>query len=414
MTQSATSRAADRLAGVDGLRAFAAIWVVLFHVHLVSGASFPQVPFLDLFWTSGWTGVSLFLVLSGFCLYVPFAGGRQHRFKTVEFLRRRAWRLLPAYYLSLAFVVPLHLAFAKLLGGSSALTATQTLWHALAHATMTHIFFPDTFYSLNGVYWSLALEWQWYAALPLLVLAAARWGVVKAAGAAIAINVVYSGTFLLALHWHWLPDTGLLTGAVLPNQLYARIAEFALGVVAAELYVSGRLGWVRPLRNLAPLVIPGVLVASYLPLSTIVFGALFFVLLCIVLTGEGYAARAFASKPVVALGLMSYSLYLVHHPLLKVFGSLLKRFLHVGPNAEFILLLATVPVVLVLAWLFFLVGERPTLSSRYSLSEIFGGDLLLPSRWLPALGRFGGAPQPVPAAVPQAVPAAAVVPNAAD
>lgn len=406
LTDSGVSRAADRLAGVDGLRAFAALWVVLFHVHLVSKAGFPGVPFLDLFWTSGWTGVSLFLVLSGFCLYVPFAGGRQKRFVTGGFLRRRAWRLLPAYYLSLALVVPLHLAFARILGGTSDLSTVQTLWHALAHATMTHIYFPDTFYSLNGVYWSLALEWQWYAALPLLVLAGARWGVMKAAGAAIAINVVYSTTFLLALQLHWLPDTGLLTGAVLPNQLYARIAEFALGVIAAELYVTGRLGWARRFRHLAPLVLPGVLVASYLPLSTIAFGVLFFVLLCVVLTGEGHVARAFASKPIVALGLMSYSLYLVHHPLLKVFGSLSHRFLHVTPNVEFVLLLATVPLIVVMAWLFFLVGERPTLSSRYGLSEIFGGDLLLPRRWLPTLGRVRRSPRQLPTPVP--------VPNTAD
>ena len=82
----------ERLPGVDGLRAVAALWVVLFNMAAFSHAQFPQVPGLDLFLRSGSTGVSLFLVLSGFCLYLPFAGGRAARFKVGEFFRRRCRR----------------------------------------------------------------------------------------------------------------------------------------------------------------------------------------------------------------------------------------------------------------------------------------------------------------------------------
>src|ERR1700681_3962702 len=76
----------SRLPGVDGLRAIAAMWVVFFHITAFSHARFGHhFPGLDLFLRSGSTGVSLFLVLSGFCLYIPFAGGRQHRFHVREF-----------------------------------------------------------------------------------------------------------------------------------------------------------------------------------------------------------------------------------------------------------------------------------------------------------------------------------------
>ena len=61
-------KTASRLAGVDGLRAAAAFWVVLFHIRVFSGVHLPFQP-LDFFVRSGSTGVSLFLVLSGFCLW---------------------------------------------------------------------------------------------------------------------------------------------------------------------------------------------------------------------------------------------------------------------------------------------------------------------------------------------------------
>src|ERR1700730_1459165 len=85
-----------RLRGVDGLRAVAAFWVVFFHIRFASGARVPGGP-LDLFVRSGSTGVSMFLVISGFSLYIPYANGKSLRFRTGQFLWRRCRRLLPAY-----------------------------------------------------------------------------------------------------------------------------------------------------------------------------------------------------------------------------------------------------------------------------------------------------------------------------
>jgi peptidoglycan/LPS O-acetylase OafA/YrhL len=169
----------NRLPGVDGLRALAALWVVCFHITAFSHASFPQIPGVDLFLKSGSTGVSLFLVLSGFCLFLPFAGGRAARFKTGEFFRRRIRRLAPAYYTSLGLSIVLLVVTAGPLG-TPGLTLGRVLWQLATHATLTHSIFPDSFYALNGAYWSLGLEWQLYLGLPVLILAIRRFGLVPA------------------------------------------------------------------------------------------------------------------------------------------------------------------------------------------------------------------------------------------
>src|SRR5438552_9713921 len=165
----ATSAHSRRLQGVDGLRALAALWVVLFHIHAFSGAHVGLIPGLDLFLRSGSTGVSLFLVLSGFCLFLPFAGGRLHRFKAGEFFRRRCKRLMPAYYVALVLALALSV-FTAGKWGLPGLTLGETAFQLFTHVALIHTLFPTAFYSLNGAFWSLGLAWQLYLSLPLLIL----------------------------------------------------------------------------------------------------------------------------------------------------------------------------------------------------------------------------------------------------
>ena len=110
-----------RLSGVDGLRASPRSGWSLFHIRAFSGARLGP---LDLIVHSGSTGVSLFLVLSGFCLYLPVVRGGG-RLRAGRFFRRRATRLLPAYYVSLAAVLAVtalaagHLGLAPTAGPNS-------------------------------------------------------------------------------------------------------------------------------------------------------------------------------------------------------------------------------------------------------------------------------------------------------
>jgi peptidoglycan/LPS O-acetylase OafA/YrhL len=383
------TRTGRRLDGVDGLRALAALWVVLFHIRAFSGA---RLGVFDLFVRSGSTGVSLFLVLSGFCLYLPIARGGAESFRVWRFLRRRATRLLPAYYASLV-VILLVIVLAATQLGLTPLSGSGVAIQAATHLTMTHSLFPSTFYALNGAYWSLGLEWQLYLGLPLLVIGVRRFGLAGTIAAVVVVNIAYRVGLQIAVDLHAIAAGSPLATDVLPNLLPGRWAEFGFGMVAASLHASGRLGRWAPragwaILALVPLTTVAVLSVGS-PVEHLIFGAVFFLLVCIVVTGGTWLSRLVSWRPLAAVGVMSYSLYLVHQPIVQSLTFLLR---HTGsPLLVFFEVLLCVPGILVVAWLFFVAVERRTLRSSGDAEPGSPEALLLaPLRWL----RRRGGPSP--------------------
>jgi peptidoglycan/LPS O-acetylase OafA/YrhL len=376
----AARQVVSRLAGVDGLRAVAALWVVLFHIRVFSGARLPLQP-VDFFARSGSTGVSLFLVISGFCLYLPFAGGKASRFRTGAFLIRRARRLLPAYYVSIALALALDLGGGPRLGFPS-YTPGNVAWQLISHLTMLHTFFATTFYALNGAYWSLGLEWQLYLALPLLIIGARKFGLVPTLAAAVLVNVAYRLGLAWAAAHGWLP-AGTVQTVVLPNLLPGRWAEFVFGMVTAELLSRG---WLERLPRFAaylwaPMLAVAVATDS-LAVSHISFGLLFALLLVAVLAHGNPVHRIFAWRPLVVLGIMSYSIYLVHQPLIQAGAYVLRSDLGLSPTRAFAGLVILLPVVIAVAWALFVLVERYTLTSRPVEIKGLAAAILFPG-WTP-------------------------------
>lgn len=150
---------------LDGVRAIACIYVLSYHLHniLVLSYNLPaltgQVVFVLLL--SGWSGVTLFFVLSGFLLFMPYARSLLFAEKwpeTCTFYLRRAARILPGYYVSLGLLL---------------LFAHPEYLHAdhLADLALFLTFLmdaPRTFQKINGPFWTLAIEGQYYVLLPWL------------------------------------------------------------------------------------------------------------------------------------------------------------------------------------------------------------------------------------------------------
>ena len=227
---------------------------------------------------------------------------------------------------------------------------------------MLHSLFPSTFYALNGAYWSLALEWQLYLGLPLLVFGVRRFGLTRVVVAVVAVNVAYRLCLQIALDGHAVAANSLMATAVLPNLLPGRWAEFAFGMVAARLYASGQIHRVSRLGWGLLLLVPLAVLSVGSSLEHILFGAVFFLLLCIVLARGNLIGRIFSWRPLVALGVMSYSIYLVHQPIVVILASVLRR-TGASPRLVFAEIVLLVPAILAVAWLLFVTVERRTLRS---------------------------------------------------
>lgn len=155
------------IAALDGVRAIAALLVVSVHLNALVGVpwNLNQNPLATTFAVFGRTGVVLFFVLSGFLLFLPYARALLFQGEQWPSLRafylRRIFRIWPGYYFTLAALIFLF--------------QPQYLrpdhWKPLAlFLTFFMDSSPQTWLKLNGPFWTLAIEWQFYLLLPLIAL----------------------------------------------------------------------------------------------------------------------------------------------------------------------------------------------------------------------------------------------------
>ncbi len=162
-----TAPGQKNIAGLEGLRAFAALGVVTLHTtYLIGHALINEYtyPWLASFWVFGNTGVQLFFVLSGFLLFLPYARALLFHEKwpmTRQFYKRRALRILPGYYFSLFLLIFLVQRVYLLPDHWSQLLLFLTFFMDSSRAT---------FQQINVPYWSLGVEVQFYLFLPFVAL----------------------------------------------------------------------------------------------------------------------------------------------------------------------------------------------------------------------------------------------------
>jgi peptidoglycan/LPS O-acetylase OafA/YrhL len=294
---------------VQGLRALAILFVLGFHGHL--GLS------------SGFVGVDVFFAISGFVITGVLLRQLTHADSVglAAFYTRRVKRILPALAVMVTLVVTLGIYFAPI--GALHITSLTAVAAAVFGANWYEAYLPDGYFAVSSAgdpllhTWSLGVEEQFYLAFPVVLLLAWLAGRRLHASRASAIAVVAVASvasFVLAVWW-WRHDS---TVAFYASP--ARAWEFGAGALTALLAPAwSRLSTSRA-TILAALALPPLLASSLHVTPGGPTGLAIPVLAACVLMAAGTRAnvvsRALSARPLVAVGNLSYSLYLWHWPLI--------------------------------------------------------------------------------------------------
>lgn len=319
--------------GLTGLRGYAALWVMFYHAWTLliplTGIHAPikllnsQIGFNIAPLFKGWAGVQVFFVLTGFLLFLPFAEKLitpETKISLPHYFKRRCLRIFPAYYLQMAI-----LAILAWWG----IYENPPIINWLAHIFMLHNWDIEWNGAINGVWWTLPVELNFYLALPLLFLVVRKIGIIYFTIAAIAVSIAYKMMIFPSIS---LKETAYKVW--LFGQLNARIDLFAYGMLAAYIYKKQQ----QALSN--QLVANGFMIMGMVGIwSTLIYtsnvgggkiwhgndflyfidsslGFFIFLLVLGICFNQTFTRQLFCNKIALYFGNISYSIYLWHVPLL--------------------------------------------------------------------------------------------------
>jgi peptidoglycan/LPS O-acetylase OafA/YrhL len=362
-----------RLDFIDGIRALAALYVMLGHAYFEPTNAYYSTHFMSrLGLTYGHLAVDVFIVVSGFCLMLPAARRDDQLGSIKEFFRRRIRRILPPYYAALA----LSILFIATVAHA---TDTGTVWDICPPLTVTsilqHLFLVQDFSQLmthsisvgehsqlNYVLWSIAVEAQIYLFMPFVVISLRRFG---------NLPTLF-----------WTSAVGLIAYFKLGHQIEPAhpwyLGLFCCGAIAArqgvKLEGEPRRAWSIAAYAVTLLTAVVILGAGnkrfrqhpmfFDELVGIAAALLLYVLFTDAATQRHRLSRMLSWRPLVAVGLFSYSLYLIHAPLIHACYLVLNPLLHPRPEVMFLLLVCCLPLIVAAAHAFYTVFERPFLNIK--------------------------------------------------
>ena len=378
MPTEATGAVRPRIEYIYGIRGISVLYVMLVHLNYMIMAARHSSYGVDFYhrltdWTRyGDFRVCAFFVVSGYLLMMPAARNLSwslpHGVK--GFLERRVERLLVPYYAALALSVVLFVLWAKVIGAH---VAPATLFiGTLAHVLMIHNFDPRSNLYLNDALWNLALEFQCYvlfafAFLPLL----RRFGIWSQLALATLIGLgphfLFHGFLDWSRPWFVIMYAMGVAIAAMENSLYPRL--FALGrrIPWGTVWVVGSLVTLVLIAR-SPIDTPykdGILQNLTLGISVSAF-------LMYTRTGvHGWMAnlarpvmRTLENARLCAVGRFSYSIYLIHFPILRLATALVGKFTNSLVMEAVLGFFVFVPLTMVIAYFFHIGIERPFLERR--------------------------------------------------
>jgi peptidoglycan/LPS O-acetylase OafA/YrhL len=326
-----------QLKALTGIRFFAALVVIAFHIYLAAPSAFPR--YAASLASYGFVGVSLFFVLSGFVLaynYCPSPAGGSKPIDKQKFWVARFARVYPAYGLALLIGLLTYGAMPQ------PLTPAWTTLQLLLESTLLHSWFPWTACGINCPGWSVAVEAFFYALFPFIAAFA-----IKFLGKLTPVKVIVVILILWALAMIaptaamlFVPDFlevrtyKLLFDALIYNPLL-NAPQFLMGMCAGMLFVQKQgtarasgdsqrldqsrsfgLAWMAGLAALAALMLmpPEVPWFTFL-LRLGCLSPIFALLIYALAHGRGFIVKLLSLPPLLLLGEASYGIYILETPL---------------------------------------------------------------------------------------------------
>ncbi|VVN70717.1 acyltransferase family protein [Pseudomonas fluorescens] len=276
-------------------------------------------------------GVTFFFVLSGFILtYVH--SNLSGAGNSVRFIWARIARVWPAHFFTMGL---LYLLWVYPFATGLVVTTEQTLLNATLTQAWSQL--PSNFFAFNGVAWTLSVEMFFYAMFPLLILNFSKtWHVKLAISFAMAMAAVFiavstnappygPGNVVTTASWVyiWPParlfefvlgmvagKAFLLYGAKVRASGFKSLGLVALLIIILSAYSMPEIGWALEGKGLIGPALKGWITVS----SASIFFALGLFLLA---SSTGVVASILGWRPLVLLGEISFSIYLIHQIVIR-------------------------------------------------------------------------------------------------
>jgi len=313
-----------RLAELDALRGIAAMLVLLFHYTARSEAVLPAARHIGHGLSWGHYGVQLFFAISGFVILMTL----ERTASSADFLVSRFARLFPAYWAAVLFT-----SAGVVLLGAEALAQPAPVILVDLSMLQGFLYLP----SVDGVYWSLTVELAFYFCM---------WGLWRARLLG-RIEAILLGWIGLTVVWWLLPTLPSRVGMVL---VVRYIPFFAIGMAAYRVRTGARR-WSEQI----PVLASGLAAVALTDVPEVagVYAAVVAVFMALVGNRLGWLAN----RPLLWLGGLSYTIYLIH----QNFGYAVIAALERAGFAPRIALLCAIAATLGVAQLIHDLIEQPAL-----------------------------------------------------
>jgi len=367
------NRANEHLPFLDGIRGIAILAVFLFH-SLGTSFGFDRLPWVGMFrdfdtsrsflflypLTYGSAGVAIFFVVSGFCIHLSHRRSGDKRWAC--FFIRRFFRIYPAYLLAICiffFIWP---------WGYLQIDSFYRLAQLGSHIFAIHNLDERSFFGINPSFWSIAVEIQLYAIYPLLILMTVRLGWRKALMIVGIVEILIRAVSSIRIIFN---DEAL--PLFITASPFGCWLSWSLGAYLAECFLRGRTSRLFSAR-FEVVAIVSFLLPLFKPTTAFTFLAFSWLTAIAIdrfISGRWSTPEIWGGKMLHLcwshlsfLGVVSYSFYLFHQPIIGLTGMVLGKvfpdtFIH--PLIKYAICMTWYPFILVLSLIIYRLVEQPSI-----------------------------------------------------